>query len=300
MSGIALYNGFKSRRAGRDELAIYYEIQAFGYFILIFTFIQKWHLGKIAFGIGIGIALLAGRKIDTLEKNDFENLLFNSFWGKSKHYPFWSDFIDNPEQRQKLESPNGRVELFATMDKRQISYFQMALDVEQQEFYNYMYGPLVQIKDERFSGREKPFVKTYTFILPEFKEGVSQLHGEVLSINTTMMMLHPTAPSLEEEQYLEYQPELTEQLITALNQAIEEKVGTESLGKIEDNGDNSNSKPFTFSVSLEHTYGFCLSWCYEPEPGRVVPKRLLTGLNSINHQGVIGMIDDKPKNATVR
>ncbi|PHM37306.1 toxin VasX [Xenorhabdus innexi] len=239
-----------------------------------------------AFVVGIttmGWILVIGGTILLIASNssDTRNLFRNSFWGNGEKYPFWGrgkrqSFIEQLKQAKEIShEPN----------------IQRAFDIESQEFLNLFFMPTLSIKRKQIYNK---FSSIYTFILPAFREGSSDLHyafyqllpkkpvNTWLSGNTAPVeLIQKHKESLKKEQkhheglksqaeeidgklYL-YDKELTEKFREALETAkAEYKNGNlELIITIEDR------YPYPNEETAE------LFWHYIPFEGAAVPLRYL-------------------------
>ena len=155
-------------------------------------------------------------------------------------------------------------------------YFDAALRIESQEFFNYFYMPTVNITDRSikpYNGPSKTML-TYEFILPEFIKGESQLYGTVYS-------------DLEKKSYpLSQKPEPDEIATQALKQAVTEAINSIARDDFKQNG-------LHLTVHIEFDQPVTLFWSYEPKVGLVVPQRSLSG-GTITNTKLIGMKDEQP------
>ncbi|MGR2703106.1 PAAR-like domain-containing protein [Vibrio campbellii] len=218
--------------------------------------------------------LVGGTFLSTYySKSSFENLLFSCFWGKSKTYPFWAEFADSgstitPEEKRKY--------YLDVKNKDLKPYFDAALRIESQEFFNYFYMPTLNITDRSIKPYNGPSrtMLTYEFVLPEFVKGESQLYGTVYT-------------DLEQKSYpLSQKPEPNK----AATQTLEQAVSAAINGMTEDDFKQDGLHLF---VHVEFEQPVTLFWVYEPKVGLVVPQRSLSG-NTITNAKFVGMKDEQP------
>ncbi|AJQ97929.1 toxin VasX [Gynuella sunshinyii] len=200
-------------------------------------------------------------------KSDFELLLENCFWGSGQKYLFWVDEEDRPNIIRRIQTASK----MPTDQKVQTSY-----QLELQEFMNYFYQPQMEMSDDAGirTGKGEPRTYHYTFKLPGFVSGVSDINYQIY---TYEMEISGTASYWGGGIQWKWMsnPELTE----ALQQAIRTAVFREQ--------ENSTNIELEFTA----TKRVQIQWSYQPQPGIVTPRRYLTenGLVSIP---IIGMIDE--------
>ena len=103
-------------------------------------------------------------------KSDFDNLLYRGFWGKSGKYSFW--YFSSVGYESTISK---RLSLAA--EQYDIEQYQLALQIEQQEFLNYFYQPRMLLEVSEISKTKKCY--TYEFRLPNFKLGESNIIAAV-------------------------------------------------------------------------------------------------------------------------
>ena len=224
-------------------------------------------VGLIAIGAGAAVAFIHG-------KNDVELLLSCCFWGGSEKYPFWDkgdkyNPLDVSEERLEVSD---RLELaFDIYEEQKIAD---AYKVELQEFENLFNRPVLALE-------HKTGQSDFHFTLPNFKQGISQLHFKVM-VNRLEQADGMAIASLKggSEIYTvvpEEAPALTKQLkeqLNALKSALISGLAT-----------------FTLSLQHQHKNNVTLYWYYEPSPNSIVPKRYLVE-NEVLDDAIIGMIDN--------
>jgi hypothetical protein len=131
---------------------------------------------------------------------------------------------------------------------------------------NYLYMPSVEINSTEgmldFKGDKRTYF--FTFTLPGFQEGVSDLRQEVRSYVHT----HSRRPGLWKK---------NDKLTKALSDAVDD-----AAIKIEEGSTK-------ISISIETREDIKLFWAYQPKPGLTVPQRHLTekGMASKPSSGMI-------------
>ncbi|WP_260260381.1 PAAR-like domain-containing protein [Vibrio intestinalis] len=236
--------------------------------------------GAVIFLVGMAGLLWSVSIISRYTKTGIENLLFRCFWGKSEDYSFWS-FID----RKDTESVRQRLEIYWDRDLK-ATYFQYlskALEIESQEFINYFYWPQLNVdnsmlKQDLLSGEQ---LRTFHFILPEFKMGISQLHGTMCNTFFSRTGTTSVVPNNQMTKTFKYA------LLASLNDPQKHQFKDDGLHLTV-----VATFPVTFGISPSLPV---LKWCYEPEPSLLVPKRKLTSSGDIDGL-MIGMIDERPNN----
>ncbi|EFP98261.1 toxin VasX [Vibrio caribbeanicus] len=214
-------------------------------------------------------------------KTGIENLLFRCFWGKSEDYSFWKNFVSV----EKIKIAGDRLKVIESMlFKEKQNYFETAFQIESQEFINYLYWPQLEVESKAITPgvikSDKLF--TFRFVLPEFKMGISQLHGTL----TKELYDRSGIASIERES--------TEPLTEAFKHALVVALNDPQQHEFKQNGLHLTLQvecPFRQSRGI--ACDLSLKWCYEPEPSLVVPKRILTSSGDIDGH-MIGMINDKP------
>ncbi|NOJ24218.1 PAAR-like domain-containing protein [Vibrio coralliilyticus] len=223
----------------------------------------------LTWGIAAFVLIVAGGVLSWIYgKGAFENLLFRCFWGKSDDYSFWYFTKSNKsdiEKRLKLAK--------LTVDD---PLYQKALEIEVQEFMNFLMQPSVSISNtgDFFSKKE---TRTYKFVLPNFVWKVSELAG---SIQKTKLDMLQSIQNIKE--------------VSTLDES-ETKVFTKALEAALSDTANLDFKngALHLSVEVELDEDSELHWCYQPTPDVVVPKRMLTSDGKIK-KTYIGMRNDEP------
>jgi hypothetical protein len=224
-------------------------------------------VGLIAIGAGAVVAFIHG-------KNDVELLLSCCFWGNSRKYPFW----DKGSKYNPFELADDRdfieVRLRNAFDIYKEQKIANAYKVELQEFENLFNRPVLALE-------HKTGQSDFHFTLPNFKQGISQLHFKVM-VNRLEQADGMEIATLKggSEIYTvvpEEAPALTKQLKEQLN-AIKSAL-------------TSGLATFTLSLQHQHKNNVTLYWYYEPSPNRIVPKRYLVE-NEVLDDAIIGMIDN--------
>ncbi|GLR06667.1 hypothetical protein GCM10007906_42550 [Vibrio hyugaensis] len=213
------------------------------------------------FGMIFLLAADAAKKIGF--KSDFDNLLYRGFWGKGDKYSFWY-FEDGGE----FTIPK---RLAVAAKHYQSDKYQLALQIEQQEFLNYFYQPRMLVEVSEISTTKKCY--TYEFRLPNFKLGESNIIAAVY--NTRVINIGQTYPAKNSTQVeASLNPEATEAFRKALSEAETdiERFPQYALSELCQNFN------IYFSVIMESEPGETLEvrWYYEQSPGITVPKRMVT------------------------
>ncbi|WP_104023965.1 PAAR-like domain-containing protein [Vibrio hyugaensis] len=271
------WDAYKADQSGNKGL-MKGNVMGAGFTLLMFGTLISGPVGWAFFLVGMAGLLWSGSIISRYTKTGIENLLFRCFWGKSEDYSFWS-FID----RKDAESVDKRLKLYSSKDKKEIylQYLKKAFEIESQEFVNYFYWPQLNIENTIISPEVIRADKLYTFrfVLPEFKMGISQLHGSMVKQFYDRSGLVSTVPMTENFKLA---------LLDALNNPQQYQLKEDGLHltvKVE----------CSFEQSGAIASDLSLKWCYEPEPSLVVPKRKLTSSGDIDGL-MIGMIDERPNN----
>ncbi|HDM8239180.1 TPA: DUF4150 domain-containing protein [Vibrio campbellii] len=271
------WDAYKAGQSGNKGL-MKGNVMGAGFTLLMFGTLISGPVGWAFFLVGMAGLFWSGSIISRYTKTGIENLLFRCFWGKSEDYSFWS-FID----REDAESVDKRVKLYSSKDKKDtyFQYLKKAFEIESQEFVNYFYWPQLNIENTIISPEVIRADKLYTFrfVLPEFKMGISQLHGSMVKQFYDRSGLVSTVPMTENFKLA---------LLGALNNPQQYQLKEDGLHltvKVE----------CSFEQSGAIASDLSLKWCYEPEPSLVVPKRKLTSSGDIDGL-MIGMIDERPNN----
>ncbi|MEJ2407042.1 MAG: hypothetical protein P8171_22710, partial [Candidatus Thiodiazotropha sp.] len=208
--------------------------------------------GVIFLGAGAALLWIFG-------KSGFQLLLENCFWGVSKRYEFWKKYKVRPPINIRLSVANG-----IPKDETIHSYF----EVEIQEFMNYLYMPSVEINSTEglldFKGDKRTYF--FTFTLPGFQEGVSDIRQEVRTYKQT----HPRKPGNWRKD---------EQLTKALSDAIAGAIIKPDEGATR------------VSISIETREDVKLFWAYQVNPEVTVPQRYLTK-DGMALEPTTGIIDE--------
>lgn len=236
-------------------------------------------IGWACFAVAMAGLFWSGYTITRFQKTDFENLLFSCFWGKSEYYSFWADFID-AEKIIKIKYRLDRLEKMLS-DQQTQKYVKAAFEIESQEFINYFYWPQLTVdRDTSSQGiLSAEQLCTFRFILPEFKMGISQLHGTMCN---TFISRSGTSTVVANEA-----------MTTTFKQALLAALNNPEQHQLKEDGLHLTVVA-KFPVGLGISPSLpTLKWCYEPEPALVVPKRMLTSSGSIDGH-MIGMLDERP------
>ncbi|MHC6528913.1 PAAR-like domain-containing protein [Vibrio proteolyticus] len=271
------WDALKAKRSGNTDLMIG-NVMGAGFTLFMFGTLFSGPVGWAFFLVGMAGLIWSDSIISRYTKTGIENLLFRCFWGKSEDYSFWS-FIE----REDAELVRQRLELYSSKDKKDTysQYLKKAFEIESQEFINYFYWPQLNIESTIISPGVMRADKLYTyhFVLPEFKMGISQLHGSMVKEFYDRSGLVSTVPMTENFKLA---------LLDALNNPQQYQLKEDGLHltvKVE----------CLFEQSRAIASDLSLKWCYEPEPSLVVPKRKLTSSGDIDGL-MIGMIDERPNN----
>jgi len=105
-------------------------------------------------------------------KTDLENLLVRCFWGNSTNYSFWYFEDDGDfDIQQRLAVAN---------DRFQEAKFNLAFEIEQQEFMNLLLRPELKVwVEQELTPTRK--VYGYRITLPSYIKGQSNLIGMICS-----------------------------------------------------------------------------------------------------------------------
>ena len=171
-AGLYTRDAYFAGRSGNEGLQDGYIMSA-GASLLIACSVVGGLLGGVAFVLGMAGLWYGLNQVDEHKKSEFENLLYNCFWGKSEFYAFWH-FLE----QSKMEDASSRIDFTISEDRHEYEReLQTAFEIESQEFINHFFAPQVSVERQILSDNE--MVCTYQFILPEFKLEHSQLHGTV-------------------------------------------------------------------------------------------------------------------------
>ncbi len=212
----------------------------------------------IVLGVGAGLVWL-------YKKPGFQVLLENCFWGSGDKYLFW----DTEKERRPIDK-----RLEEAKDLYENSELVVAYQVELQEFINYLNMPSLELeRDTPFAAtlRDLPRTYTYTFKLPNFQLGVSDIEFGLYTFSAY--------DELTGQIRQEVNGDLTQELSKSIERAIQ---------RPEDIRYDNGSAIITISLELKERAN--LIWIYKPQPDQIVPIRYLTeyGLN----RPIIGMINE--------
>ncbi len=218
-------------------------------------------LGGLAFGLaslaalGTGVALVV-----IFGKPRFQLLLEGCFWGVGNEHIF---AIGDDKKLSVID----RVD--ATLDLKKVE-IKKSFEKELQEFNNIRYQPQLEIETDRdfseISLKGLPTRYTYTFKLPGFQQGVSNLHVEV----------HRGLKQNEGRVVSSMDYTLTTQLKSAMKEVdIEYENGMA-----------------TFSIYMEMPEQVTLYWHYRPTPDIKAPHRIISEDGDIQRP-LLGMIDEE-------
>jgi hypothetical protein len=215
---------------------------------------------SVVVGTIIGVALtgLGGWLLYRFGKSDFQVLLENCFWGSGSKYMLWDNTDKRPEIQDRLDT---------ALDLLGNVAVQSSYQIESQEFLNYFYQPQLKIEDNSFVGSiQGQFTYAYTFILPNFQPGVSEIECEIYGRERIRHNLSRFEPNAELQQ--------------KLYQAIKKAEFTEKDGQT------------TFTIKLTADRQVRLHWYYAPNSNIISPRRYLTKDGLIT-EPLIGMIDEE-------
>lgn len=280
VAAVYFADAFTANRSGNDGLRNGHLIGGVASLLMLGTLISG-PVGWTFFAVAMAGLFWSGYTITRFQKTDFENLLFSCFWGKSKYYSFWADFTD----AEKLTKVKQRIDRLADImsDQKKQEYVKAAFQVESQEFINYFYWPQLKVENATVSSSFFSKKKRYTFdfILPEFKMGISQLHGSMCNtfVSTRTGTTHVVAD---------------EAMTTTFKQALHVALNNPEQHQLKQDGLHLTVvAEFSIEITINMTILPTLKWCYEPEPALVVPKRMLTSSGSIDGH-MIGMLNERP------
>ena len=273
----SIWSGFNSLHAGNTGEATGHFMVAGGSVVLFVQGLIAMGSGTAAAGaglaptgIGLGVALFGLALIGIgavllyiYGKSDFEKLLQNCFWGSGGKYAIWL--------RESVR-PNIQDRLADARLIRQDAEMQTYYAVELQEFSNYLNMPQLKIeKDVPFAAsiRDLPRTYDYTFTLPNFVPGVSEIYYGIY-----------TPSDLQENG----------QMTMSLNQELTDKLAEQIA--------NSKITPANgaaiINARLEIKALARIIWAYEPSPGTLTPLRYIRN-GDIYTQPLIGMLDENPR-----
>ncbi|QXX07657.1 hypothetical protein KW548_06710 [Vibrio neptunius] len=215
-------------------------------------------------------------------KSDFDNLLYRGFWGKSDKYSFWYF-----QEGGKITLP---MRLKFVAEKYHDEKFQLALQIEQQEFLNYFYQPRMLVEVSEISKTKKCY--QYEFRLPSFTLGQSNIIAAVYS-KRVINLGHTYSATNSMQIKASLNTEATQAFRKAFSEA---ETDLERFPQYSPPELCQNFNIY-FSVIMESEPGETLEvrWYYEQSPGVTVPKRMVTNdgnLVTTYH----GMIDGKHSN----
>uniref|UniRef100_UPI0019CFBE92 hypothetical protein n=1 Tax=Vibrio neptunius TaxID=170651 RepID=UPI0019CFBE92 len=232
------------------------------------------------FGMVFLLAADMAKKIGL--KSDFDNLLYRGFWGKSDKYSFWYF-----QEGGKITLP---MRLKFVAEKYHDEKFQLALQIEQQEFLNYFYQPRMLVEVSEISKTKKCY--QYEFRLPSFTLGQSNIIAAVYSKRVINLGHTYSATN-----GMQIKASLNREATQAFRKAFSE--AETDLERFPQYSPPELCQNFNiyFSVIMESEPGETLEvrWYYEQSPGVTVPKRMVTNdgnLVTTYH----GMIDGKHSN----
>ncbi|MBU2898632.1 PAAR-like domain-containing protein [Vibrio hepatarius] len=275
VAAVYFADAFTANRSGNNGLRDGHLIGAAASLLMLGT-LASGPIGWACFAVAMAGLFWSGYTISRFQKSDFENLLFSCFWGKSKYYSFW-EFSSS----KKISTIDGRFTYLRNELRELKNFFDAAFRVESQEFINYFYWP--QLKVDRDTSSQGILsaeqLCTFRFILPEFKMGISQLHGTMCN---TFISRSGTSTVVANEA-----------MTTTFKQALLAALNNPEQHQLKEDGLHLTVVA-KFPVGLGISPSLpTLKWCYEPEPALVVPKRMLTSSGSIDGH-MIGMLDERP------
>ena len=274
-AGLYARSAYLAGRSGNEGLRDGYTMSALACVLITFT-LAGGVTGGVVFVLGMAGLWQGSKQIDEHKKSEFENLLYNCFWGKSKFYAFWH-FL---EQSKMLNTTLRKNFIQSKARHEYENELKTAFEIESQEFINYFFAPQVSIERQIISNNE--LACTYQFILPEFKLEHSQLHGTVF--HDTWDVEYRSV-----QKYSTPDRNMTKVLREAVNQALNDP----SKYSVKDDGLHLTvTAVYRVYNAKKSSFPF-LKWYYEVEPGLVVPKRSLNGSGVIG-ASLIGMIDEQP------
>ncbi|MFM2584341.1 PAAR-like domain-containing protein [Vibrio campbellii] len=266
-------SAYRHYRSGNQGAAIGHGMQVAASFYLGLAVYVTVLANPVALTIAFATLVSGVFIADHYTKSNFENLLYSCFWGNSETYPFWAEFADS----DSVINPDVKVKYYLDAKNRHLTpYFDAALRIESQEFFNYFYMPTLNITDRSIKPYNGPSrtMLTYEFVLPEFVKGESQLYGTVYT-------------DLKQKSYpLSQKPEPDEIATQALKQAVTAAINSITRDDFKQNG-------LHLTVHIEFDQPVTLFWSYEPKVGLVVPQRSLSG-GTITNTKLIGMKDEQP------
>ncbi|MER2499072.1 hypothetical protein ABS858_23675, partial [Vibrio neptunius] len=228
--------------------------------------------------IGFTLLIVAESMKLKYGKTELENLLNRCFWGNSEYYAFWY-FEDSGDfnVQQRLENAATRL---------QETEFNLAFEIEQQEFMNLLLRPELKVWiEEELSSTRK--VYGYRIALPSYMKGKSNLIGMVCRKKVVDIM----------------QPINQMRNGTLIKDEAATKAFQRALSSAANSQDFFQSEMvngtlylnFTVEMEAQPEEELHLHWYYQQSPDIIVPKRMLTSKGVLT-QTYYGMIDDKPSN----
>lgn len=195
-------------------------------------------------------------------RSDFEILLRNCFWGNGRQYAFWVHTTERPIYIERLSASEGL---------ETSTIIANAYQQELQEFMNYFYQPKLTMEDDHsFLSFEASRTYDLTFTLPNFQQGVSDIHYSVRTIETI-----PANTRLGFTTEYQHNEQLTAAFQAAANQARF----------------SQNKGATTLHIRFKADENIQLHWYYQPQPNIISPQRFLTG-DGLQKQAIIGMINE--------
>ncbi|MGJ0579673.1 toxin VasX [Xenorhabdus bovienii] len=242
----------------------------------------------------IGWLFIIGGTIGLMlfNRSDMENLIYNCFWGKGNMYPFW----------RKGKRPDMNVQLKRAREMNDKTWH--AFNIEQQEFLNTLFMP--QLNINRTLMKNNKYNNKYTFTLPGFQEGSSDLHYAFYKplpkpINNwsagryaPVEVIQQNMNSLEQEKiYYEALKEKAEDIDGKLYLYDEEMTITfrKAFQATSSSEDKNGSRHLTITFEDKYSYPYeenaKLFWHYIPFQDTVIPLRYLAG-QSLQETAILG------------
>ncbi|WP_339390127.1 hypothetical protein, partial [Vibrio neptunius] len=213
------------------------------------------------FGMVFLLAADMAKKIGL--KSDFDNLLYRGFWGKSRKYSFWYF-----EKGGNISIPNRLLDAAKNYHDEK---YQLALQIEQQEFLNYFYQPRMLVEISEISKTKKCY--QYEFRLPSFTLGQSNIIAAVYSKRVINI-----GHTYSANNGMQIKASLNTEATQAFRKAFSE--AETDLERFPQYSPPELCQNFNiyFSVVMESEPGETLEvrWYYEQSPGVTVPKRMVT------------------------
>jgi hypothetical protein len=221
-------------------------------------------------------------------KSDFQVLLENCFWGKGRMYLFMDDKLERAQIQLRLKWAT-RV----TKSQNVMTSYQLEL----QEFMNYLYQPKLELKEDApfwaTNGDHRTY--TYSFSLPDFKPGVSEI---LCSVRTRGFIPQDKNGN---DPFRNGQMGLAGSFAYIHDDVVTDKF-TQTIKRLIDGNASTTRDDITFTqqdgfaeiqIVFETNQQIELHWHYQPQPGVITPRRYLTKDGLID-QPIIGMIDEEP------